>query len=147
MERTTTTSNNLGLRVVSNSNATTMTLKNKLILEMKEHIMGQANTVMVSRTGIKGQTLTTMVQGIRDTAKTKGTIKVSKDLATAMIRTKVGLLKKDDSRRTKIVERCSLSTTISVTDLKAFNSSQGSKLFKTLKLVRTKEPSQPRKLN
>lgn len=137
-ERTTITSNNLSLRVVSN--AITMTLKNKVILEeIKENTKGH-NMVMVSRTEITGLTRTTMVQETRGTAKPKGTTKMSKDLVTAMIRTKVGF--KIDVNLTTTVKQFSLSTTILLINLKAFNSSRGSKRSKTLNLVKTKGTSQ-----
>jgi hypothetical protein len=134
-ERTAITSNNLSLRVVSN--AITMTLKNKLILEMKEQTTVEDNMVMVNRTGIKGLTRTTMVQEIKGTAKTKGTM--IKDLVTAMIRTKVGLIKIDGSLTTTL-DLCSLSKIILLTNLKTFNSSQGSKQSKTPKFVKTQSP-------
>jgi hypothetical protein len=126
------TTGNRSTRVVSN--ATTTTIKSKLILEMKELITAEVNTLMASRTGTKDQTRTTTVQGTRGTVRTRATIKLLSSLATTMIRAKVVSL--------KIVGACKPSTTITVRDLAPLKISRGSQWCKTLNLVSKPKASQ-----
>lgn len=90
-----------------------MTIKSKLIEGMKDQTKGMAN-----RTEIKDQTTTTMRLEIKDSTRTKGTTKITKSLATTMIRTKVV------GSKTKIVV---FSKTILMIDKTNFKISKGSR--------------------
>jgi len=121
---TTAISSNLSMRV--GNNATTMAIKSKLIIGMKAKVTGMAN-----RTGTRDRTTTTTHQEIKGTARTRGTIMVTRSLATTMIRTKVDTTKTNDTK-TKIAGLIRISSTILMTETLKISPEIK---FKILKLV------------